>query len=284
MRVLSFEQEFERSNPGRVQIIRYMRDAIGVREVEWEHITRLNLIAVTEHIRNIVSANSAVTYLAVLKGFLAKYKDEGIIPCRELGTSLKTKREPQQNVALTEDEVRKIEGYHNKLRFRNGHQTEKDVLTLFLLECFCGARSCDIEALGPENIQDGKLVYVSQKTHVLTALPAHRRLADLLNIKPEKQYFTTTKNRIIKRVAEKCSINEPVTIFYHGQMQTRPKYEYLGTHSARRTFASVLAAKGVPVAEISNFMGHTNTAMTERYIKVDSKCVSPAAMAFFGGE
>ena len=45
-KVLSFEQEFERSNPGRIQILRFMREAIGVDEVEWQHLTTLNLTKV----------------------------------------------------------------------------------------------------------------------------------------------------------------------------------------------------------------------------------------------
>lgn len=33
MNILSFEQEFERSNPGRIQILRFMREAIEVSEL-----------------------------------------------------------------------------------------------------------------------------------------------------------------------------------------------------------------------------------------------------------
>lgn len=43
MKVLSFQQEFVRQNSERIQIIRYMRDAIGVEKVQWSNLTLSNL-------------------------------------------------------------------------------------------------------------------------------------------------------------------------------------------------------------------------------------------------
>lgn len=280
-KVLSFEQEFTRRQPGRVQIIRFMREAIGVNEVEWSDLTRINLISVADYIKDRVSANTAVVYFAVLKAFLGTFTDEGIIPCSDPKNALKAKKAPQQNVALTEDEMNRIVEYYKK-EYRNASTAERNVLTLFLIECFCGARSCDVEVMTPANITGGRLIYVSKKTKVLAQVPAHKMLPMLLKRKPHCEYSTMTKNRIIKSVAKKCGITTPITIYYRGKMQTRPKYEYLGTHTARRTFASILAAKGVPIMEISQYMGHTNISMTEHYIKVDTQNASPEAMKFFG--
>lgn len=282
-RILSFEQEFTRVVNDRPQILRYMRQAIGTEEVQWSDITGANLADMASYIADSVSPNSAVTYCAIIKAFLARYRDEDIIPCKTPEKYLKAKKFPQENVALTSDEVQRIVSYYNALQARPGHQPEKDVLTLFLLEVFCGARSCDVEKLTAGNICDGRLTYVSQKTHVLATLPVHRMLPVLLKRKPEKEHPIGVKVRTIKRVAKACGIDTPVTICYHGEMRTRPKYEYLGTHTARRTFASILSEKGVPIAEIAQYMSHTNTTMTERYIKVDTNKVSEAALAFFNG-
>ena len=92
MEILSFEQEFVKKTPNRIQILRFMREAIGVDEVLWEHITTLNLSKVRDFICGKVAGNSACTYLAVLKAFLANYVDEKLFPCKnphkELGESL----------------------------------------------------------------------------------------------------------------------------------------------------------------------------------------------------
>lgn len=279
--LLSFEQEFVRRHPQRCQILRYMRAILGKREVEWSDLTKINLIAIADYIKYEVSANSAVTYLAILKGFLNLYMEDVDIPCKNVSGAMKAKKVPQQNVALTEVELMKIEQYHEGLMMRKGHQAEKDCLTLFLIEAFCGARTCDVEKLTVDNIANGKLTYVSQKTKTLTTLPAHSKLARLIMMKPTKEYSLATKNRVIKRAAERCGIDQPITIFYHGKMQTRPKYEYIGTHSARRSFISILIDKGVPIAHVSKMAGHSSIAMTMRYYCSDKLDINEEAMKFF---
>ena len=81
-KVLSFEQEWVRYISDRIQILRFMREAIGVDEVAWQDLTTLNLTKVREFITDKVAGNSACTYLAILKAFLSRYADEDIIPCK----------------------------------------------------------------------------------------------------------------------------------------------------------------------------------------------------------
>lgn len=277
----SFEDAFMRYYGERAQILRYMREAIGTEEVKWQDLTKYNLSLCAEHILSIVTANSARTYFNVLCGLFSKFTDEGIIPCKNPHDVLKAKKTPQQNVALTESELHKIEKYYDSLFFCPNRQVEKDCLTLFLIEAYCGARTCDVEELSDRNITDGKISYISKKTQTLTSMPVHYKIPLLLSRKPQKEYSTMTKNRVIKRVAKNCGITQPITLFYRGAMVTKPKYELLASHSARRTFASVLAAKGAPLAEISQFMGHSSLLMTSKYIKSDTQNASPEALSFF---
>lgn len=258
-----------------------MRIAIEKEEIEYEDITALNLRKFKDYMSENVSPNSLRTYMAVMKAFISECCGDGLIANIKCLSTLKVKSTPQQNIALTEIDMLKIETYYDNLMTTEGHQVEKDVLTLFLIECLCGARGVDVEQLTTDNIQNGKLTYVSQKTSVLAIIPAHRRLERLLQCKPEKHYFRSTKNRVIKDVCRRCGITEPVTLFYHGKMVTMRRYELCGMHTARRTFASILASKGVPIAEISQYMSHTSQTMTQRYIKVDSSRASDAAMSFF---
>lgn len=278
---ISFEEKFVQMHPDHAFLVRYMRDAIACDVIRFEDLTVSNLIAIADYIKGMVSPNSAAVYFAILKGFLNLMCEEAELPTMKFRTILKCKKEPQQNVALTEEEVARIDAYYRELLAKGRHEEEKDVLTLFLIECYCGGRGVDVEKMTDANIAEGRLSYVSQKTHTLAVIPAHHRLYDLLCRKPGREYSRMTKNRIVKNVCRKCNIDEEVTIFYHGRMTTRKKYEYCGFHTARRSFASMLAAKGVPVAEISQYMSHSNISMTERYIKVDRRRASDAAMAFF---
>lgn len=276
-----FEKEFCHRYPNYAFLIRYMQAAIGKEEINWSDLTSTNLTDVVEYLTKTVTPNSASTYLAVIKGFLNMVSDEIDLPTMRFAKILRVKKTPQQNVALTEEEVKRIDDYYKVLLKKDKHNVEKDVLTLFLIECYCGSRGVDVENMTEDNIKDGMISYVSKKTHILAQIPEHYRIKDLFKRKPSKEYSRMTKNRIIKEVCEKCGINEKVTLFYHGSMVTRKKYELCAFHTARRSFASILAAKGVPVAEISQYMSHSSMSMTERYIKVDSRKVSAEALSFF---
>jgi integrase len=276
-----FEKEFVRRYPNYEFLVRYMRAAVEKEEVNWCDLTATNLTDFVNYLKDSVSPNSAGTYCAVLKSFLNLASDEVDLPTMRFAKILCVRKVPQQNVALTEEEVRRIDEYYQRLLKKDKHKVEKDVLTLFLIECYCGSRGIDVENMTVDNISDGKITYVSQKTHVLAIVPEHHRIRDLFLRKPKKNYSRVTKNRIIKDVCEKCGIDELVTLYYHGSMVTKKKYELCAFHSARRSFASILAAKGVPIPEISQYMSHSSLSMTERYIKVDSKKVSEEALSFF---
>lgn len=64
------------------------------------------------------------------------------------------------------------------------------------------------------------------------------------------QYSPNTVNRVLKVVAKMAGIEEPITF-----------------HSARRTFATQAAAKGMPIGKIQRYLGHSSLWMTNEYIK-----------------
>lgn len=277
MKMLSFEQEFVRRYPGRIQVLRLMREAIGVGEIQWKHITTLNLSRVRELICERMAGNSACTYLAILKAFLAAYVDENLFPCKNPHKELKAKRVPSEQVVLTADEITLIENYQPK------SEKEKWVKAQFLCEYYCLARSSDIQQLTPENIQGDFITYVSQKTKIATTVPLHKNF-----IKYFKQRGKTLDrasfNRIIKRICKNCGIDDEVKLFYHGRMQMRKKYELIGSHTALRSGATELARRGVPISTISKLMSHTNEIITSRYIFANTRNPGEEAMAFFNGE
>ena len=276
-----FEFEFKRRYPNHAFLVNYLQAAIGKEEISWCDLTSSNLTDFVDYLKKSVCPNTASTYCAIVKSFLNLASDEIDLPTLKFAKILSVRKVPQQNIALTEEEVKRIDEYYQKLLKQEKHKVEKDVLTNFLIECYCGSRGVDVDNMSVKNICDGRITYVSQKTHILTVVPEHYRIKDLFKRKSKKEYSRMTKNRIIKEVCRKCGIDELVTLYYHGAMVTKKKYELCAFHTARRSFSSILAAKGVPVPEISQYMGHSSLSMTERYIKVDQKRVSPEALSFF---
>ena len=70
-------------------------------------------------------------------------------------------------------------------------------------------------------------------------------------------------------------------IFKAGKTLDGEKWQYIGSHSARRTFASLLYLRGVDLYTISKMLGHTSVKTTEGYICADIKTDSKELMEYF---
>lgn len=274
--VQSFEKEFTESNPHYAFLVEYMRKALEKEEVQWSDLTTLAMRRISECIGDSVSGNSAHTYLAVFKAFLAHYADEGIIPCKNPHKELKAKKLPSQHIALSEDEVARLDAY------QPWSQTERDTLILFMRGCLTGARCSDAERMTMDNIVGGSLVYVSQKTKTEVSQPVHRLLPKYLEMQPAKKHLQASLNRTIQRICKNIGMTDEVRLFVKGMMHTGPRWQFVTMHTSRRTFCSNLALRGVPVEVIAKLAGHSNSILTSStYIVVDTKRLNDDAMAFY---
>ena len=283
METTSFESYFKKRNPNYVFLISRMRTAMEVSKVTFDDITTTNLTKVKDYLLDDpnTSNSSVKTYMAVIKSTCNVLAVDGMVRPINMRMVGNIKADKTENVALTEQEVKLFVDYYNRLYTQPNNQCTKDVLTLFLIELFTGARSCDCENFKREDIDDGILSYVSQKNHTLTHVPVHSMLPKLLNRIPKKEYSRTTKCRVIKRTAEKLGITQKEKRNYHGVLKYRPRYEYLGTHSARRTFVTLLVDKNVPIATVSKMCGHADVNMTYRYYRPNKIEICNEAMSFF---
>lgn len=282
---LDFESYFKARYPQHAFLIQTMRNALDVSEVTYEDLTVTGVTRIKDYMLNVEQKkNSTVKqYMTKIAASCNILACEGNIRPVNFELVGRVKADKCENVALTEDEVHLFVDYYKRLYTQDKHQATKDVLTLFLIELFTGARSCDCETFSRKDIKEGVLAYVSQKTHTLTRVPVHSMLPLLLSRLPHKQYSRMTKNRTIKRVAERLGITKQERRNYRGVLKMRPRYEYLGTHSARRTFVSTLLDKEVPIATVSKMCGHSSVNMTLRYWVSDGISLDEKAMAFFRG-
>ena len=277
MEILAFELEFLGREPERVGVLKLMREAIGSAEVTWKDLTTLNLGRIRDNICEKMAGNSACTYLGILKAFLARYKDEDIVPCKDPGRELKARRVPSQHIALTEEEVRMIDAYTPI------SAVERDVKILFMRGCLTGARSSDCKKFSMDNVVGDTFTYVSQKTKTEVSMPLHSMLVKYLQAQPYKPHNRAVCNTVIQRICMRLGFDEEVTLFVGGRLQKGPKWKFCTAHTARRTLASNLALRGVPVSTIRSILGHSNEQVTSRYIVVDTRNPGDAAMAFFNG-
>lgn len=271
----TFEGAFLMRHPKGGFLLRDIRAAIGSEYIRWEDLTRPNLKRVVDCLSERLASNSVVLYAAWLKALMNEYADTGVLPTTAFAKSLTTKRAPSQNIALTEDEMRRIEAYVPRT------ETEYDVKAMMMLEMWTGARGSDTAKFTEKNIRDGRLTYVSQKTQIEASVPVHDGLKQYVNHKPSARHAPKVVNETLRRICKRCGITQEVQLFYRGKMRKGPKYEFLSLHSCRRSFCTALAMRGVPTTIIQQFAGHTTQQMTERYIVADTTKLDDNTMAFF---
>ena len=284
----TFEELFRSQNPDHAFLLTRLQEALNVEEVTFADITTINLTTFKDYLKSYrksngktIAASTVKNYLAVFNAFISSLAADGLIQPINTKKIGHIRVDSCENIALTEEEVDKFIKYYKSILSRKNHIAERDCLTLFLIEILTGARGGDVENFSMDNIIDGNLVYVSHKTNTTTRLPAHTMLPMLFAHMPQRRYARTVKNRIVKRIADNLGINRIEPRNYHGVLAPRKRCVYIGMHTARRTFVTILVDRGVPITTVSKYCGHKDIKMTYRYYQPDSLPISDTAMSFF---
>lgn len=145
---------------------------------------------------------------------------------------------------------------------------------LFVLQCCLGVRYSDLERIvqAPNDHIDGDFIRLTtQKNHksvVIPLLPAARRILvdKVAGIRPiSHQRF----NDYLKQVAEKAGLTDTIIkIEFRGSQQTRRtvrKCDEIASHTAKRTFVSLMIARGISAETIMKITGNSR-ATIDRYI------------------
>lgn len=194
---------------------------------------------------------------------------------RKLHTSndfemFKRPKEDTDSIYLTEKELDVI--YNLKLEGR----LEK-VRDYFIIGCYTGLRYSDWDKIEISKIKDGLASIRSTKTNELSMIPIHPRVLAILKkyddgILPKKP-SNQKMNEYIKEVAELAGIDEIIEsrITKGGQkvITKEPKYKLVSTHTARRSFATILVLKGESPYLIMKITGHKSIASFEKYVRIN---------------
>lgn len=269
-------------HPGRVKVVGIFRDIIG-HAPQWEDLTDDNLRDFREQVIDSYAPNSARTIFAEVNAVIRENSSKPV-PSLKFGEVLHAKRVPSQAVFLTEEEIARLNAYHPRtLAMRHAKR-------MFMLECLCGARLSDCINLSPDNLApDGRtLTYVAAKTRSEVTVPVHPWLPQyLVRTSPREPSLLSVPayNDNIRDMCRACGIDSPSKVFQAGRDRRGRKYEFVSSHTGRRSFATNLALKGVAIEQIAMMMGHMNgnvpnIAMTQRYI-IGRLSLSPEAFAAF---
>lgn len=254
--------------PRRTSVIERIEDIVGHRP-KWEDLTDDVLRDFREDLLDSVSPNTAKTEMAELKALINAHIDDKNIPSKKYMKILTSKAEPSQAVFLDTMELK-----HFK-ELEPLDERERLVQRIFMIECLTGARCVDAMRITTDNCDytTQMLTYVAQKTKTEVTVPVHRWLMPFL-VKSQGEPSRITRsdyNKILRELCRRCGIDSRVKVYRAGEIHTGHKYEFISSHTGRRTFATLLARKGVPLEQIALLMGHMkgnmpNISTTQRYI------------------
>lgn len=224
--------------------------------------------------------NTVYATYGVLKPLLNAAKLEGVV-VGEHYKHLKGKCTDVDSVYLTEDEIKKI--YHldiPKLIEQgeiDGKSRMEQTRDLFIISCWTALRRSDINNLqrASFDLEKRTITVTAEKTKRQIVIPMHPYVFELWNkyggCFPRLGDASHT-NIHLRECARLAGIDDEVRIVENrgGKVKTLiyKKYQLLGIHSGRRSFATNMYKRKFPTIAIMKLTGHTTEANFLKYIKI----------------
>ena len=212
--------------------------------------------------------------LSTIKTFLNYAKTQGNTVSDKY-KDFKIKKENLEVIALTNDEFESL--YKMDLSKSKKLSQTRDV---FCFACVTGLRYSDLLQLRREHIRNDEIKITVTKTKQPLTIPLNPISKDILSRyadqhKPLPVISNKNLNLYIKELSKKAGIDEATEIIrFKGAKRiatTYPKYELLGVHNGRKTFASLSLEKGMSAEEVMSIGGWSDYKSFKRYVKVTEK-------------
>ena len=178
--------------------------------------------------------------------------------------------EEQFSIFLSENDITRI--YY----FKGLTKKQERIKDLFVIGCTSALRYSDYSTLNKSNFQDGYIHKVTKKTNKMVVVPMHGYISQIydkyngdLSFNLSIQYF----NRAIKKICKQIGFNDEISFSYTKggalRQETRPEWELISSHTARRSAVTNLYLTGrMRVRDIMSISGHSDEKSFFRYVKV----------------
>jgi integrase len=144
-----------------------------------------------------------------------------------------------------------------------------------VLACLTGLRFSDFSKLQPSDVRGDMLYKKQQKSNHWVIIPLRPEAKAILDNRFRNEHTPNSNpefNRHIKTIAKLAGIVEPVTHSYkkgnRTVVETKPKFEWVTSHTCRRSFCTNEFLAGTPVELIMKISGHKSIKAFYRYIRV----------------
>lgn len=226
--------------------------------------------------------NTIYATYEILKAQLNAAKRSGFEIDDTYYKQLRSKGKDVDNIYLTEKEIKAIYNLDIPHLKEQGEIDEKSTMErtrdLFIIGCYTGLRRSDLNKLndGIWNLSKDKntVSIVAEKTKKRVIIPLHpyvRAIYNKYNGKLPKLGDKYNTNVHLKNLGRLAGVNEITTKTENigGKVTTLKykKYDLIGFHTARRSFATNMFLQGKPTYAIMQLTGHTNERTFYKYVK-----------------
>lgn len=244
----------------------YIGEGVG-----WNEITGQVLFEYKEYLHaEDYATNTKKKYLSQVKAGLDKAVMQGVeLSVKDYAEILKNKKGKKgttTSIYLTRKDLEKL----SEVSVDN--IDELSVKFYSLLSAYTGARFSDVIRLAESNIEDSDLggvnkheiVYVSKKTETPARLPLKPIVRSLLARLGELKPISNNKaNQILPELCRRAGICDNVKVFKADKGHEGQKWEFVRTHTMRKSFATNVYLSGMyDLRSISLMMGHARIETT----------------------
>ena len=224
--------------------------------------------------------------LSTLKTFLGYARRKGI-NISDKYKDFKITKDTLEVIALTIDEFELL--YNFDLSKNNRLAAVRDV---FCFACATGLRFSDMFQLKREHIKNDEIRITVKKTRELLTVPLNLFSQTILTRykgleKPLPIISNQKMNMYLKELCQLVGITDLIEIVrFRGSkrdVKTFKKYELIGVHTGRKTFATLSLEKGMSAEETMAVTGHKDYKSFQRYVAVSEKRKKEVMLKAWGG-
>ncbi|UBZ15353.1 site-specific integrase [Flagellimonas marinaquae] len=223
--------------------------------------------------------------LGLFKTFMYWALDNGYTYQDDFKKFEKMKEAFTEKIALKGEDLAKIMKHQYKTK-----SLEK-VRDVFVFACCTGMRFGELKLIGKHNVKDGSIYLKEEKS--TTKKPREIPLNTLSEMILKKYDYqlpliaNQKQNEYIKDVFKDAGYTHDVEkIIVKGKQiirESMPFHDHISTHTARRTFITMMKRKGKSDKLISKITGHTDLKTLNTYYQVDQEAKREAVGDVFNG-
>lgn len=231
-----------------------------------------------QHINNTYSRN-----LGLFKTFMFWSLKNGYTYNNSFMSFEKKTKVVTKQIALTKSQLQKV------IQFRFTNQKLERVRDVFVFSCVTGLRFGELRLFGKEDIENNSIVLKEEKDTEKESRTIPLNDISLFILRKYNYQLpliaNQKQNEYIKTVFKKAGFtDEVVKVTTKGKeniRETMAFYERISTHTARRTFITMMKREGLSDKLIASITGHRDMKTLNQYYQVDDESKSEAVQSVF---